>query len=213
MRVILPETLPDPFKAVRDKDEKFLWVGEPAFLPFLLTGVPFLLLGLLWGCFDYFGFIRHMPAKMAGFMIPFFALHLFPFWGSILNMFRLVLVHKNTFYAITNKRVMLRSGFWGINFEAIDYDKITDMQVTVNPVENMMGVGSIRFSTGELSSKGAALFKTFISVPAPYEVFKQIKTVSVDVKTDWNYPNKLRPEENPGYNTEYKPEDKEKPDA
>ena len=76
-----------------------------------------------------------------------------------------------------------------------------------------MGVGSIRFSTGELSSKGAALFKTFISVPAPYEVFKQIKTVSVDVKTDWNYPNKLRPEENPGYNTEYKPEEKEKPDA
>jgi len=72
----------------------------------------------------------------------------------------------------------------------------------------MMGVGSIRFSTGELTSKGTALFKTFVSVPYPYEVFKQIKTVSEDVKTDWNYPNKLRPEDNPGYETKYTPEDK-----
>ena len=27
----------------------------------------------------------------------------------------------------------------------------------------------------------------------------------VDIKTDWNYPNKLRPEENPGYDTKYEP--------
>jgi hypothetical protein len=27
----------------------------------------------------------------------------------------------------------------------------------------------------------------------------------VDVKTDWNYPNALRPEENPGYRTKYNP--------
>jgi hypothetical protein len=26
------------------------------------------------------------------------------------------------------------------------------------------------------------------------------------VKTDWNYPNQLRPAENPGYHTEYKPQ-------
>jgi hypothetical protein len=26
------------------------------------------------------------------------------------------------------------------------------------------------------------------------------------VKTDWNYPNALRPGENKGYNTDYKPQ-------
>ncbi|MEI7904638.1 MAG: PH domain-containing protein [Candidatus Firestonebacteria bacterium] len=204
MRALNPVVLPEQFKAVKDDDEEFLWVGEPAFWPFLLTGVPFLIIGLLWGAFDYFGFIRHMPAKMAGFMIPFFLLHLFPFWGSILNMGRLILVHKNTFYTITNKRVMLRSGFWGIGFEAIDYDKISDIQVTVNPLESMLGAGSIRFSTGETTSKGAALYKTFIAIAEPYEVFKLVKKTTVDIKTDWNYPNKLRPEDNPGYNTKYK---------
>ena len=150
-----------------------------------------------------------MPGNMAGFLIPFFMLHLFPFWGSILNMLRLFLVHKNTFYAVTNKRVMFRSGFWGTDFEAIDYDKISDLQVTVNPVENMLGVGTIRFSTGGADSRGRLLSKNFISITEPYAVFKRIKEVSVDIKTDWNYPNKLRPEENPGYKTKYKPEDKE----
>ncbi len=204
-----PNNLPQQFLAVKDNDEKFIWVGEPMFIPFLCSGIPFLIVGLIWGAFDYFGFIRHLGSAKGGpgaaFTIPFFALHLFPFWGSILNMLRLLLVHKNTFYAITNKRVMMRSGFWGIDFNAIDYDKISDIQVTVNPLENILGVGTIRISAGKVTSKGSVLTDDFIAVQNPYEVFKTIKTVMVDVKTDWNYPNKLRPDENPGYNTEYKP--------
>ncbi|MDD5427613.1 MAG: PH domain-containing protein [Candidatus Omnitrophica bacterium] len=168
-----------------------------------------MIIGLLWGAIDYFGFIRNMAmAKNGpppGFIIPFFALHLFPFWGSIANMFRLVLVHKNTFYAITNKRVMMRSGFWGIDFNAIDYDKISDVQVTVNPLENILGVGTIRISAGKVSSKGNPLTNDFIAIQNPYEIFKKLKTVMVDIKTDWNYPNKLRPEDNPGYDTKYEP--------
>jgi len=39
-----------------------------------------------------------------------------------------------------------------------------------------------------------------------YEVFKQVKKVMVDIKTDYNYPNAKRPPTNPGYNTKYEPE-------
>jgi hypothetical protein len=203
--------LPQQFHEVKDADENFIWVGEPMFLPFLCTGIPFLIIGLIWGSIDYFGFIQHMGKAKSGpglgFIIPFFTLHLFPFWASILNMVRLILVHKNTFYTITNKRVMMRSGFWGIDFNAIDYDKISDVQVTVNPLENMLGVGTIRISAGKVTSKGNPLTDDFIAVESPYEVFKKLKTVMVDIKTDWNYPNKLRPEENPGYNTKYEPKE------
>lgn len=202
--MLTQDKLPAQFQAVKDSDEEFLWIGEPLFVPFLVRGVPFLLFGLLWGAFDYFGFIRNMGREMAGFAIPFFMIHLFPFYGGILNMVRLVLVHKNTFYAITNKRVMMRSGFWGIDFKAIDYDKISDVEVNVNPIENFYKVGTIQFYSGRTNQKGNPVTDNFIAVQEPYEVFKRVKTVSVDIKTDWNYPNQLRPEQNPGYKTKYK---------
>jgi hypothetical protein len=198
--------LPQQFEAVKDNNETIYWTGKPAFIPFILTGIPFLIFGLLWGVFDLF-FIVNMTGEMLWFAIPFFLIHAFPFYGSILNMVRLWLVHGNTYYAITNKRLMLRSGFWGTDFKAIDYDKIADLEVNVNPIENMFGVGTIRAFSGNTTSKGSRIFDNFIAVQNPYEVFKKIKEVSVDIKTDWNYPNAMRPEENLGYNTKYKPID------
>ena len=85
--------IPKEFEAVKDTDEEIFWVGKPNFVAFITRGIPFLCFGLLWGAIDYFAFIRHMPSEMAGFAIPFFMIHLFPFWLSILNFIRLFLVH------------------------------------------------------------------------------------------------------------------------
>lgn len=200
---------PQQFEAVRDPNEQIYWTGRPAFLPFILAGVPFLIVGLLWGAMDYFGFIRHLlhggSHKIVGFAIPFFALHLLPLWLSLLNMARLFLVYGNTCYAYTNRRLMMRSGFWGIDFKTIDYDKIQELEVDVDPIEQMLGVGTIRAFSGNTTSKGMRIYDEFVGIPRPYDVFKSIKQVSVDIKTDWNYPNALRPEDNPGYRTQYTP--------
>jgi hypothetical protein len=206
--MLTDQNIPKQFQAVRDSDENILWLGKPVFVPFILRGIPFLIIGLLWGALDYFVFIRNIPGDMAGFAgfaIPFFALHLFPLWGSILNMVRLFLVYNNTSYALTNKRLMMRSGFWGIDFKALDYDKIVDIEVNVNPIENFFGVGTIQAFSGSVSDKGRRIYDRFIAISNPYEVFKKIKEVSVDIKTDWNYPNALRPAANPGYKTKYDP--------
>ncbi len=192
--------VPPQFEVVRDQDETILWVGRPRFLVFILGGVPFLMMGLVWGAIDYFGFIRHMPSQMIGFAIPFFALHLMPLWLSVLNFARLILVHRNTFYAFSDRRVMIRSGFWGTDFRTIDYDRISEVEVNVNPVENLLGVGSIVIDSGR---RGRPVGDAFVGIEKPYEVFKRLKEVAVDIKTDWNYPNALRPATNPGYATEY----------
>lgn len=197
--------IPRAFDAVKDSDEEILWVGRPAFLPFLVRGVPFLAIGLLWGAIDYFGFIRGMSSEMKGFAIPFFALHLFPFYMSILNMVRLFLVHGNTCYAFTNKRLMLRTGFWGTDFRGVDYDKIEDLEVNVNPVENVFGVGTVLAYSGRTNAKGREVREGFIAISNPYDVYRRIKEVCVDIKTDWNYPNDMRPDSNPGYRTTYQP--------
>jgi hypothetical protein len=198
------------FEQIRDPNESVLWAGRPAFLPFLASGIPFLIIGLIWFSIDFFGFIRpmllgsgHAPKGFAGFMVPFFMLHLFPFWGSVLNMLRLVLVHKNTAYAVTNRRVMFRGGLWGINFESIDFDQITDLQVTIGPLEKSIGAGTISITSAGQSSNARSLAKAFIGVADPYDVFKEIKKVSLDVKSDIEYPNSLRPSTNPGYKTAY----------
>ena len=205
------DRLPPEFDAVKDNDETIYWTGQPKFIPFLAKGIPFLIIGLLWGAFDLFFLMNMMSIGVAQpFIWIFMLLHLFPFYGSILNMFRLALVHHNTFYAITSKRLMLRTGFFGIDFKAVDYDKIQNLEVNVGPLEKLFNVGTIRAFTGEYAhTKNGTrpLFNEFIAIEEPYEVFKQIKQVSVDIKTDWNYPNKLRPEDNPGYNTKYTPKE------
>ncbi|NIQ02030.1 MAG: hypothetical protein GWM98_17830 [Nitrospinaceae bacterium] len=105
------------FENVRDADEELIWGGGSEFVPFVISGIPFLIFGIGWGAFDYFGFLQHADFKKeGGFLIPFFLIHLTPFWLAIGNQIRLFLVHGNTFYAITNKRVLLRSGFWGTDF-------------------------------------------------------------------------------------------------
>lgn len=200
--------IPPEFEAVKDRDEKIFWSAGPTLVPFLLSGVPFLMVGVLWGAIDYFGFIQNMPQEQSTFFTLFFILHMFPLWGSVLNMLRLILVYKNTKYAYTNKRLMMRSGFFGIDFKSIDYDKISDIEVNVNPVENLFGAGTIRAFSGRVNNKGGQIYDKFIAIQNPYEVFKNIKEISVDVKTDWNYPNALRPKENPGYKSGYTPRSK-----
>ncbi|HSC53295.1 MAG TPA: PH domain-containing protein [Phnomibacter sp.] len=198
--------LPEQFEQVLDKDEKTLWIGRPKLIPFLTTGLPYLAIGIIWFCTDYFVFIRTMDSAIAGFTIPFFLLHLFPFWGSMLNMLRLMLVYNNTYYTYTNRRIMMRSGFWGTDFKAIDYDKISDIEVNVNPIEKFFNVGTVQAYSGRVNDKGNRVYDKFVAIENPYEVFKMIKQTSVDIKTDYNYPNALRPEKNPGYKTDYNPQ-------
>ena len=198
------------FQDIRNGNENVLWAGRPAYWPYIANGIPFLCVGLLWFSIDYFGFIRPMllgqgkvPRNFAGFAIPFFMLHLTPFWLSILNMFRLAFVYKNTAFALTDKRLMFRAGFWGISYDSIDLDQITDLQVNIGPIEKMCNVGSVSVNAGRTNSKGNILRQTFTAIQDPYDVYKEVKRVSLDIKSDLEYPNKLRPAENPGYNTAY----------
>ena len=206
--------LPPEFEQIKDDNETIYWVGQPKLVPFLVQGIPFLIFGCIWFAFDYFFFLQGNAivggiGGFGNFLNIFILFHMFPFYASILNMLRLILVYRNTRYAYTNKRLMFRTGFFGIDFKAIDYDKIQNIEVNVDPLEKIYNVGTIRVFTGEFTASGdhgtRPVYNQFKAIEDPYAVFKAIKQVSVDIKTDWNYPNNLRPEENSGYNTTYKP--------
>lgn len=169
----------DQFNDVLGQSEKVLWQDQPVFLPFVLSGLHFLIFGFFWAfiirdeLFQTLASIRTSNVSDISTLI----LILIPLWIGIGNVIRLFLVANNTGYAITNRRILMRSGFWGTDFKSVDYDKIRSAQVTVNPLEQIFGVGSIKLSTGVLDPHGNYYYDTSLTAIAnPYEAFKKFQS-------------------------------------
>ena len=197
---LLPE-----FDSIKDKDERIIWTGRPIFVPYILSGLwaysLYILFSIIW--FALGTQVKPENDSSGGLgiwlsLLP-LALFLFKFFSRLFSF-------SNTCYAYSDKRVMMRTGFIGTDFKIIDYDKISDVEVTVNFIERAYNVGTIKFFSGRTKTDDGnttKLYDDWEAIPNPYEVFKQVKQVMVDIKTDYNYPNALRPESNPGYNTTY----------
>ena len=201
---LLPE-----FDSVKDDDEEIIWTGKPKFIPYLATGIisglgVFLFIGVYYMMTKN---VKNEDGTTGNFQIWFAALPIaFVLWEFL----RKLLSFGNTSYAYSNKRVMMRTGFIGTDFKSIDYDKISDIEVTVNFIERAFSVGTIKFFSGRTQTddgRTTKLYDQWEAIEHPYEVFKKVKQISVDIKTDFNYPNALRPESNPGYKTKYDRQD------
>ena len=202
---LLPE-----FESIKDDKEEILWTGKPKFIPFIFTGIlgglatlAFAIILLLtaknWGSSTYNG----SPSY-------FWLFGLIPLIVGAFTFLKKIFSFPDTAYSYSDKRVMMRTGFIGTDFKTIDYDKISDIEVTVSVVERMNNVGTIRFFSGRTQTdegNTTKLYDSWSAIENPYEVFKMVKQTSVNIKTDFNYPNALRPVTNPGYNTKYEPKE------
>lgn len=202
---------------VLDQNEKILWEGGPSFWPFFFgRSLALTMFGIFWIGFLAIFFIASPaapgPFKYVIFITPHFWIGLFMLFGpTIYN----ALVFKHTYYAITDKRVIIQKGWIGRDFEMIDFDQVTNAEVNVGVFDKLFGggnTGSILVSTaGSFTyTRQSAVQKpyTISNIANPYDVFKFFKKVTHDVKTDIQYPNKMRPGENPGYQTDYDPNKK-----
>jgi hypothetical protein len=198
---LLPE-----FDSVKDDEEEILWIDRPKFIPYLFTGI---VTGLFTIAFGVIWLLVSINFKADDGSKPnsfFWLFGLFPLLQGLYVFLNRLLSFSNTAYGYSNKRVMVRTGFIGTDFKTIDYDKISDMEVTVNFIERFYNVGTIRFFSGRtITDEGntTKLYDHWTAIANPYEVFKMVKQTSVDIKTDFNYPNALRPDINPGYKTKY----------
>ncbi len=194
---------------ILNKNEKVFWEGKPKFWPFFLSSFTASFFGLIFLIVGSFIFIQGIKTGNLLFLV-------FPhFWLGLLFVFGVpiyrALVWKYTYYAITNKRVLLQKGLIGRDFEMIDFDQITNAEVRVGILDKLFGKNS---GSILLSSAGTLTYTrqgpvqrpyNISNVENPYDVFKFFKKVSHDVKTDIQYPNKYRPKTNPGYKTSYNP--------
>ncbi len=90
-------------------------------------------------------------------------------------MFRLPLVLKNTHYAITNRRLIFRGGFWGTSFKSINLNQIQESEVKIGFLERLCHVGTICVFSGTTTRKGSRVHEYFIGISGPYEAFREIR--------------------------------------
>lgn len=200
----------DEFRDILDSNERILWSDRPHIAVHLASGLPLFIIGIIWGILDSFiitGFGG--LGGMGGFFSLFMLIHLAPLWLGVGNMIRLILVYKNTYFCYTDKRVITKTGFLGIDYKIKDFYNIGNVEVNINPIENALGVGTIRIDEdyvyeghGKNRSK-RRIGDRLYGIQNPYVVFKDLKEIVMDIKSDMNYPNDFRPESNPGYNTRY----------
>lgn len=137
-----------------------------------------LLLALLVGAFMCVGFF--VPEEGAKPLAPIFVL--IPIGivvlAIVLCLFLTKLWLKNTVYAVTNKRIIIRTGVIGVDFKCLDLEYIGATTVYVSLIDKLLGgkTGSIRF--GSMSSpinNSSGTTYSFSSVLNPYKTYKNIK--------------------------------------
>lgn len=188
-----------------DKDEEILWRGKPKRSAFIwskvLTMLPF---ALIWVLFDGFfigmlatnDVFSNIPTFMIVFLVLFFLLHLAPLWIWLSNVITAGIQHKNIEYALTTKRIIIRSGIV-VDIKNIYYMDIQSVNVKVGLIDRMLKVGDIYITT--------KLEKVVLNdITNPYLITNKLQKITNDIKTDMYYPNAMRPSENQGYQTKYK---------
>lgn len=103
-----------------------------------------------------------------------------PFIIAILNIFGNAVRYKRTIYVVTNKRLIIRSGFVGVDYKAIELKNVGLVNVRVDFFDKLVkpATGTVFFGSSSMPVGGnnsAALF-TFACVDDPYEVYKKVKS-------------------------------------
>lgn len=167
----------------------------------IFKGLPFV---LLWLAFDSFFIIMMITTGvfsqnpyMLIFVIAFFALHLLPLWMYIANIIKTMAGSKNIEYVFTNRRIIIRSGVIGIDFKTIYYTEVEGINCKVGIFDRMFKVGDLYIKAHDQSA-------VLMNIEMPYFFLEKLQKITLDIKTDIQYPNDLRPKENHGYKTDYK---------
>ena len=76
--------------------------------------------------------------------------------------------YENTYYAYTNKRLISRSGSFGITYHSIEYKDVVTTEANVSFLDRKTGTGSLSFRA---QHQGVG----FRNIANPYEVLRSIR--------------------------------------
>lgn len=189
--------------------ETMIWSSKPKKSAFIINKILIMMpLALLWLLFDSAILIPIITSgeikQMWFYIIPFFAIHLMPVWIWLGNIATANKRWKNTKYYVTDKRIILQTGFVGTDYQTIYYKDIRNVNLKIGIIDKLLGVGDIYFEIGTYTSNNKIINHAFLDIEKPHEIYPRLQKIVLDIQTDIEYPNALRPNENHGYNTKYK---------
>ncbi|MFA7192877.1 MAG: PH domain-containing protein [Bacilli bacterium] len=186
----------EKFKDILDKDEEIIKVFKPnkkRFVNFkiIVTVIWFALFALI--------FLAPAIAALAGAMnmvddsgvdgtlpfgIVFLVLGVFNLIFLAFSIVYIKVTYKKTFYAYTNKRVIIRQGFIGVDFLTLDMKTISTVLVNVGLLDKLItpNTGTIRFGSSATPIGAAANGKSgfgipFANVDDAYVTYREIKEI------------------------------------
>ena len=193
-------------RPILSSGEHILWSGKPKKNAFVaahsLTLMP---IAVIWFCLDFQVIPDIFSASgIQWFLVGFFALHLAPVWLWLASVITAPKRWRNTNYYVTNRRIIIQGGFLAVNEKSLFFKEIRSVQSKVGLFDKLSGTGSILFNAEMISGNNKATPPSFQYLENASAVYQRVQRTVLDMQTDMEYPNALRPEENPGYNTDYK---------
>ena len=94
--------------------------------------------------------------------------------------------YDKTFYAYTNKRVIIRTGIIGTDFKSLDMKMIGAVDVYVSLLDKILrkNTGTLKFGSMSSPINGQVNAYSFAHVIAPYDNYKKIKEYIEDCKNN-----------------------------
>lgn len=94
---------------------------------------------------------------------------------GFLSPFLVYLHYRVTYYAITGKRVIIKSGLIGADLRSIYYEQMRSVFVNVGIVGKLFGTGTVLIDTGQMTQtdKGTkTVYDRLANIRNPYDVYK-----------------------------------------
>ncbi len=196
----------DNNRPVLGADETILWDAKPKKSAYILSKSLILFpIAIVWLIIDGSMLISAIQeGEMLYFLIPFFALHLAPVWIWLANLLSASRRWRNTTYYVTNRRIIIQSGFFAVNEQSLYFKDIPQVHLQIGLLNKLFHTGTISFSADESQrSLGKEAGIAFENVTEADDAYQFIQKTVLDIQTDMEYPNAYRPADNPGYQTRY----------
>lgn len=165
----------DKFSLILDDDEKIVEILRPNKTKLIFSTVfGCVMLALLFCVPLLLAFVFDEPeTNGALWIIPvaIFAVVV------ILSIVFSILYYNKTYYACTNKRLVVRTGIIGVDYKSLDMKTIGAIDVYVSLFDKILhkNTGSLRFGSMSSPINGQNSVFNFSHITNPYENYKKIK--------------------------------------